>query len=64
MKLNESAAAEHLGIKRKTLANWRSLGGGPPYLKLGSRVVYDTADLDAWAAARRRNSTSQAQHAA
>lgn len=36
------------------------MGGGPAYIKLGKRVVYDTADLDAWLARHRRQSTSEA----
>ncbi len=31
-----------------TLAHWRSEGRGPAYLKIGSRVAYRGADLNAW----------------
>ena len=31
-----------------TLANWRSTGGGPPFVKIGGRVVYKLADLKEW----------------
>ena len=31
-----------------TLAHWRSGGRGPAYLKIGSRVAYRGADLNAW----------------
>ena len=31
-----------------TLANWRSQGKGPPYKKLGGKVVYLGADLNRW----------------
>jgi hypothetical protein len=54
------AAAAHLGISSRTLEKWRLTGDGPPYIKLGRRVVYDLQDLDAWAVARRRQSTSDA----
>lgn len=60
MKLSEVETAARLGIRRKTLANWRSSGGGPVYYKLGARVVYDEADLDAWVESRRRKSTFEA----
>jgi hypothetical protein len=33
-------------------------GGGPPYLKLGRRVLYDPRDLEDWAAAARQTHTS------
>jgi hypothetical protein len=43
--------AQH-GIRRKpaTLATLRSRGGGPPFRKVGRDVIYEAADLDAWAA--------------
>jgi hypothetical protein len=34
-----------------TLANWRSQGKGPPFVKLGSKVRYPIAPLEAWEAA-------------
>jgi Helix-turn-helix domain len=58
MKLNQKQAAEHLGIPERSLSSSRVRGGGPPYYKIGQRVVYDSAELDAWLAARRRSSTS------
>src|SRR5688572_16803395 len=51
-------AAEDLGLAPKTLANWRYQGRGPRYLKLGQRVVYEQAELDAFKAANTRRSTS------
>jgi len=51
-------------ISHRTLERYRVTGGGPVYMKLGRRVVYDTADLDAWMAARRRHSTTVAVQAA
>lgn len=39
-------------VAEKTLANWRSLGIGPPYRKLsqgrGGRVRYRRSDVIAW----------------
>jgi predicted DNA-binding transcriptional regulator AlpA len=58
MKRDTRGQAQRIGMKPKTLDNWRSKGGGPPYLKLGSRVIYDDDEVDAWLAARRRTSTS------
>ena len=58
MKRNSVDAAVRIGLKRKTLDNWRSLGNGPPYYKLGNKVVYDDADVDAWLVTRKRTSTS------
>lgn len=59
MKLDNPSAAARLGISPKTLENWRSAGSSPPFFKVGARVLYDVADLDAWLAARRRTSTAR-----
>jgi predicted DNA-binding transcriptional regulator AlpA len=52
------AAAEYLGLSPATLETLRTRGGGPPFVKLGRRVVYRREDLDAWLARRLRRSTS------
>ena len=53
-----AAAAEYLGgVVIGTLAKWRHFGEGPAYVKVGSRVFYDRADLDAFIDAGRRTST-------
>jgi hypothetical protein len=38
-------------VSTGTLANWRSQSKGPPYQKLGSKVRYPIAQLEAWEAA-------------
>lgn len=55
-------AAVHLGLSARTLEKHRIYGTGPQYLKLGGRVVYTIADLDAWAENGRRRSTSDPAH--
>ena len=52
-------AAKRLGLAVSTLEKLRVTGGGPAYLKLGRRVLYEARDLDSWKAARRTHSTSQ-----
>ena len=48
-----------LGVKPKTLAQWRCLGKGPAYLHLSasprSQVLYLTADVEAWVYSLRRH---------
>jgi len=51
---NEREAADALGISAATLAKWRALGKGPPFLKIGRRVLYDASDLRAYLASARR----------
>lgn len=49
-----------------TLATLASRGGGPPYRKFGTRVLYRPGDLVAWAESRLtppRRSTSEADAA-
>ena len=56
--LNTSEAAAYCGSSASTFAKLRLYGGGPRFVKLGRRVVYDPVDLDAWLAAHRHASPS------
>lgn len=53
-------AARKLGVSPRTLEKWRITGDGPPFIKVGRRVVYRQCDLDEWLQAHRRLSTSDA----
>lgn len=48
--LTQEQAATYLGVSPLTLNTQRCRGGGPRYVKLGRRVVYRVADLDAYLA--------------
>lgn len=51
--LSSVPAGAYIGVTRKTLSNWRALGEGPPYARLGksgARIVYRVADLDQYLA--------------
>jgi len=52
-KLNETEAAEYMRLRPNTLAVWRCKHRGPRYIKLGSRVIYDPDDLDAFMDSRK-----------
>lgn len=39
----------------KTLANWRSSGTGPAFVKVGRQVLYRVRDVEAWEMARRND---------
>ncbi|MAM36938.1 MAG: DNA-binding protein [Erythrobacter sp.] len=58
--LTTDQAAPYAGVAAKTLQNWRVLGQGPAFLKIGTKVKYDPNDIDTWLAACRRHSTSEA----
>lgn len=57
-RVDTAGAAAYTGLSEQTLAKLRVYGGGPPYIKAGSRVIYDTRDLDPWMESRKRTSTS------
>ena len=45
-RLSEREAAQYLGVRQRTLADWRLKGICLPYSRLGKRVVYESVDLD------------------
>jgi len=50
--LDQNALAERWLISPRTLEQWRWQGKGPRFLKLGGRVLYRVADVEAYEAAR------------
>ena len=56
--LDTKEAASYLRLSHRTLEGLRVRGGGPPFHKLGRRlVVYKLEDLKAWAASGRQENT-------
>jgi hypothetical protein len=55
----KSAAQRLVGVKPRTLEKWRIQGRGPVFRKFGRKVVYAESDLEIWAEAQRRLSTSR-----
>jgi hypothetical protein len=58
-RFDVDGAADYIGVSVSFLNKARLTGKGPTYLKIGARVMYEPADLDAWINSRRRQSTSQ-----
>lgn len=56
--MDEREASVFLRVSRRTLQGWRVRGGGPVFLKLGKRVLYDRGALEQWLKSRSRQSTS------
>jgi hypothetical protein len=52
--LNDTELGERLGIAPVTLRGWRMAGTGPPFYKLGRRVVYSWPKVQAWLATHER----------
>jgi len=57
--LNVIKAADYTGLSKSSLDKLRVYGGGPLYIKVGARVVYDRVDLDAWLVGKKVANTSQ-----
>ncbi|MBL8273004.1 MAG: helix-turn-helix domain-containing protein [Xanthomonadales bacterium] len=47
-RVDTEGAATYLGVAAGTLQNWRAAGRGPAFVTIGRRVMYRTADLDAF----------------
>lgn len=56
--LTEEEAARLLKVSPRSLQKWRVQGKEPPFVKLGSRVLYRPEDLRRCIDARLRRSTS------
>ena len=56
--MSTRGAAAFLGLSPRTLDRYRVSGEGPVFHKFGSSVRYARSDLQSWAEARRRSSTS------
>lgn len=52
--------ADYLLVPVATLAQWRYLGQGPKFLKVGRYVRYRWRDVESWLAAQSRTSTRRA----
>lgn len=50
--------AELTGVPERTLAQWRYLGNGPAYVKVGRHVRYRPEDVQAWLALQTRGGGS------
>lgn len=57
--VNTKKAAELIGLSPATLCSLRVRGGGPPYRKVRSRVMYDVHELLAWVDAHTRLTTAE-----
>jgi hypothetical protein len=57
--VSTEVAAGFLGLSTAYMEKLRVTGGGCVYRKIGSRVLYDLADLEAWAASFLRSNTAE-----
>ena len=60
--LNQLELSRRWAMSPRSLERWRWTGvGGPPFLKVGGRVVYRLVDIEAFEAERLRTSTAPKQ---
>jgi excisionase family DNA binding protein len=59
--LTSEQTAKLLGLSEPTLQRMRTDGSGPPFVKLGRRVLYSPARLMEWLAQRTVTSTADAR---
>ena len=52
--LNQIQLARRWALSERTLERWRWRRKGPPFLKIGGRVVYRIDDIETFEAAQRR----------
>lgn len=57
--LTAKQAAALVGLSTRTLDHHRIKGTGPQYSRLGRRIVYTRANINAWVAGREFGSTSE-----
>lgn len=57
-KLTQEQLAARWQISPRTLEQWRWLGKGPKFLKIGARVLYREPDVDAFEASHLYQNTS------
>lgn len=46
--VNDVRGAEFIDYSPKTLRNYRSSGKGPPYYKIGRKILYKREELLTW----------------
>lgn len=59
MHLTTHETAARLRVRVTTLANWRVSGFGPRFIKVGRKVLYPLAEIEAFETRQLRESTAQ-----
>jgi predicted DNA-binding transcriptional regulator AlpA len=59
VRLSVPQASSYCGVSKSYMDKLRTTGNGPTFIRLGRRIVYDTADLDSWLESGRHKSTTE-----
>ena len=57
-RMTERELAERWKMSVRTLQNWRWMGQGPRYLKIGARVLYPLEEVETYEARRLHANTA------
>lgn len=57
--MTQKELAQRWHLSTRTLERWRWLGQGPPFLRLGTRIAYRLADIEAFETAQRHVPTEE-----
>lgn len=57
--LDTLEAAAHCRSSASKFNKLRMTGGGPVYIRIGRKILYDVADLNAWMRSRKFTSTAE-----
>lgn len=58
--LSTKQLALRIGVHHHTLEKWRMTGmGGPPFVRMGRRIIYRWWEVEAWMSKRQYQNTSQ-----
>lgn len=58
--MNSAELGQRLGKSAAALANWRYLGLGPRFIKVGKAVRYRASDVEEWLSQQTRQQTGAA----
>jgi hypothetical protein len=61
-KLTQDQLATRWHLSPRTLEQWRWQGKGPKFLKIGARVLYDEAEIEAFEDAQQCQNTHGPLH--
>jgi hypothetical protein len=61
VRCNQRDLAQHWSLSERTLERWRWVSQGPPFLKIGGRVLYRLEDVEAFEVEQVRQRTPRAR---
>jgi helix-turn-helix protein len=57
--VDDDGLAKELGRHHRTLKRWRDRGDGPPWIKLGGRILYHLPTIKEWLLSHQQGGSAQ-----